>query len=114
MNQLSKHRANAVQGLHLLAEFLEREHGNAYLNEASRVEVQYCVLESDRESARADFNEAREHLKSFDQYYFGAQFAERDRHDEEHNSIQHVAELSFAENTVVYSVLWIERLEDEA
>lgn len=112
--RLSRHRTNAVQGLRLVAEFLEREYGNAYLNEASRIEVQYCVLEEDKESARADFNEAREHLKGFDGYYYGAEYSERDRDDEDHNSIQHVAELSFADNTVVYSVLWIERLEDEA
>jgi hypothetical protein len=104
------HRANAVAGLRALASFLDDGYAHAKLNEYSRIDVNYCVLEGDRRKARAEFRE----LANFMNAASGSVDADFIKSVGEYNGdLHHVAALEFANGAVAYQVTWIEKTQDE-
>jgi hypothetical protein len=103
------HRGNAVTGLRALADFLYTYDLSAKLNTASRITVQYCILEEDNAEARREFT----HLMGF-MFDAARQFNARCTSDtrEHADTRQHTADLIFGNGTVAYQVLWIEKTEE--
>jgi len=103
------HRTDAVAGLRALASFLEDGYAHAKLNEYSRIDVNYCVLEEDNRKARAEFLE----LANFMHAASGAVDADFIKSVGEYNGdLHHVAALEFANRAVAYQVTWIEKTGD--
>lgn len=105
----NQHYHNTAQGLIHLSEFLNNRFMQAPLNVASRVEVNYSILQSDPEDARQEFAEWSKYLRECDGSYWGAKFVETRRVYADNPTTHHVAELQFADNHVAYRVVWIER-----
>ena len=103
------HHTDAVAGLRALAEFLEEANDDAKLNEYSRIDVNYCVLEEDPRKARAEFLE----LANFMNAASGAVDADFVKSVGEYNGdLHYVAALEFANGAVAYQVTWIEKTEE--
>lgn len=98
------HRAHTVAGLHQLADFLYEYDMSAPLNTACSNEVTYCILNTNADEARAEFEERAAFLSE----YGGPQrFMQTSREHE--GTVQHCASVTFGNNRVSYRVLWIER-----
>jgi hypothetical protein len=103
------HHTDAVAGLRALAEFLEEANDDAKLNEYSRIDVNYCVLEEDPRKARTEFLE----LANFMNAASGSVDADFIKSVGEYNGdLHYVAALEFASGTVAYQVTWIEKTGD--
>jgi hypothetical protein len=103
-----EHRRRTVAGLRDLADFLHEYDESAELHPTSHIEATRCILEGDAHMARAMFDDAVEFM--FDYASDGSTpFLRIDRPHE--GTMQHVASLSFGDDTVVYRVQWIEHIE---
>jgi hypothetical protein len=103
------HRAHTVAGLHKLADFLYEYDDSARLNTASRIDIQYSVLEEDNDAARAEFADAAEFLREVRRDWT-AEFSEE--HNVYDTNTHHIAMLTFGAGTVAYRVVWIEKTGD--
>lgn len=104
---LSDHRIDVTYGLYALKNFLADNPISIPLNEASRNEIQYCVLQKDQVKARAEYEDIRDRLKACAGSEYAADFEEISRRYA--TSTHHTAALVFGAGTVEYSVLWIEK-----
>jgi hypothetical protein len=108
MSKLNQ-RADAVAGIRALADFLEEANDGAKLNEYSRIDVNYCVLEEDPRKARTEFLE----LANFMNAASGSVDADFVKSVGDYNGdLHHVAALEFANGAVAYQVTWIEKTGD--
>jgi len=104
-----QHRDNIVSGFESLAEFLCDYPISASLNTASRVDVQYSILEEDNDKAREEYN-GLVHFMGDVVNGINAEFsAHANVYD---TNTHHVARLTFGAGTVAYQVLWIEKTGD--
>jgi len=100
------HRAHTVAGFHKLADFLYEYDESAPLNTASRIDVQYSILEEDDDKARAEFNDTAEFMREV-RRDVSAEFSEE--HNVYDTNTHHIAMLTFGAGTVAYRAVWIEK-----
>jgi hypothetical protein len=107
------HRAYAVAGFHKLADFLHTYSDMSLLNTASRIDVQYSILEEDNDKAREEYNALSQFMQDVNDLTHAEFSTASDVYDD---ATHHIAMLLFGVGTVAYRVVWIERMgeaEDE-
>lgn len=100
------HRAHTVAGFHQMADFLHAYEDMIPLNTASRIDVQYSILEDDDDKAREEFDDLADVM-------YRASVNKPAKFTESNNvydtCTHHIAQLTFGNGTVAYRVVWIER-----
>jgi hypothetical protein len=104
-----QHRHNTVTGFRALADFLAEFKSIAPLNTASRIDVQYSILEEDDDKAREEYNELVHFMGDIVKYFRAEVSAASHVYED---AMHHTVRLTFGAGTVAYTVLWIERKED--
>ena len=105
----SQHRDNVVSGFEALAEFLHDYPISASLNTASRIDVQYSILEEDNDKAREEFAELSEFMSDVVDEVPAESSTNTNVYD---TCTHHIAQLTFGAGTVAYRVVWIEKTGD--
>lgn len=103
------HRAHTVAGFHKIADFLREYDESAKLNTASRIDVQYSILEEDDAKAREEFADLSEFMQEI-RRDVSAEFSEE--HNVYDTCTHHIAQLTFGAGTVAYRAVWIEKTGD--
>jgi hypothetical protein len=100
------HRAHTVAGFHQLADFLHTYSDMIPLNTASRIDVQYSILEEDDAKAHEEFAELADVM-------YRSSVTNPQKFTESTNvydtCTHHIAQLTFGAGTVAYRVVWIEK-----
>jgi hypothetical protein len=104
-----QHRHNTVTGFRALADFLAEFKSIALLNTASRIDVQYSILEEDDDKAREEYRELVHFMGDAVKHIHAEFSAAPHVYDD---ATHHTARLTFGAGTVSYTALWIERKED--
>jgi hypothetical protein len=104
-----QHRHNTVTGFRALADFLAEFKSIAPLNTASRIDVQYSILEEDDDKAREEYRELVHFMGDAVKHIHAEFSAASHVYDD---ATHHTARLTFGAGTVSYTALWIERKED--
>jgi hypothetical protein len=105
----NQHRDSVVSGFEALAEFLYDYPLSATLNTASRIDVQYSILEEDNDKAREEFAEMSEFMGDVVNEINAEFSANANVYD---TCTHHIAQLTFGNGTVSYRVVWIEKTGD--